>query len=124
MSASGTTGRYRRLRNGDLGCYRPKNLSLVLSEQPVVSVQRRDAIRFGHGRVIERRFDEVLQRVMATRLAHDRLTDVNDFGRVGPEAVDAEDRERSRLNNNFSMPTVLPVICARARLRNCAWPTS
>ena len=59
------------------------------SKQAVVAVERRDAIGFGHGRIVESRLDEVLQRIQAAWLAHDRLADVDNFGSVGPETMDA-----------------------------------
>ncbi len=59
------------------------------SKKAVVAVECRDAIGFGHGRIVESRLDEVLQRVQAAWLAHDRLADVDNFGSVGPEAMDA-----------------------------------
>ena len=60
------------------------------SKQPVQPVESSNAVSLSHRRVIERRIDEVIQRVVFPRLRHDRLADVDDLGRVLPEAVDAE----------------------------------
>ena len=40
------------------------------------------AVGFGHGWIVERGVKEVGDGVFAGRLIHDRLTDVNDLGRV------------------------------------------
>ncbi len=55
-------------------------------KQPVVTVQRRHAIRFGHRRVVERCIDEIQQRIGLPFLRHDRLANVDDLRRVRAEA--------------------------------------
>ena len=60
----------------------------------IVPIQRRYAVGFGHGRIVEGRVDEVQQRISGSRLSHNGLADVNDLGRVHAEAVDAEYLER------------------------------
>ena len=63
-------------------------------KQSVVAVQRRHAVRFRHRRIVKRGVDEVQQRVGLALLRHDRLADVDDFGCVGPETVDAQHLKR------------------------------
>ena len=58
-------------------------------KQSVVAVQRGDSVGFGHGWVIECRVDKVFQCIQWWRLLHDRLTDVDNFGRVGAKAMNA-----------------------------------
>ena len=58
-------------------------------EKAVEPIECRDAICFGHRRVVERRVDEIKQAVCRAGLRQDRLSDVDDFGGVGAEAVNA-----------------------------------
>ena len=63
-------------------------------EQSVVTIESRDAVRFGHGWIIEGSVNEILECVVRCRLLHDRLTDVNDFSGIRAKAVNAQNLER------------------------------
>ena len=71
------------------------------SKQPIVAIERGDAIRLRHGRIVEGRVDEVEQRVGRAGLGHDRLADVHDLRRVGSEAVDAEHLQRLAMKQDL-----------------------
>lgn len=62
-------------------------------KQSVVTIEGRDAVRFGHGWVIEGSVDEVFECIVGRRLFHDRLADVDDFRGIRAKAVDTEDFE-------------------------------
>ena len=66
---------------------------LVL-KQAVVSVERCDPIGFCHGWVVERGVNKVLERIVGSRLFHNRLSDMHNFRGVWAEAVHTEDFER------------------------------
>src|SRR5258708_4117884 len=74
------------------------------SKQPVRAIEGGDAVRFGHGRVVERRVDEIHQRVIRRGLRHDRLADVNDLCGIGAEAMDPQDLQRLAMKQNLQHP--------------------
>ena len=42
---------------------RPRSGAILELKQAIHSIERRDAIRFGHRRIVERCFDKILNRV-------------------------------------------------------------
>ena len=62
---------------------------MVELEQSVVTIESRDAVRFGHGWIIEGSVDEIFECVIRCRLLHDCLADVDDFSGVWSKAVNA-----------------------------------
>jgi hypothetical protein len=64
---------------------------LSLLKESIVAIECRDAVRFGHRRVIEGSIDEVFERIVGVGLFHNGLADVDDFRCVRAEAMDTED---------------------------------
>lgn len=64
------------------------------SENAVEPIERGYAIRFGHGRIVERRIDEVEERIGLAFLGHDGLSDVYDFAGIVAETMHTEQFER------------------------------
>ena len=66
----------------------------VRLEQTVIAVEGSNPVGFSHGWIVERCIDEVLKGVVRSRLLHDRLSDMNDFRRIGSEAMNAQNFQR------------------------------
>ena len=62
-----------------------------ISEKSIESIQRSDTIGFGHGRIVKCRIHEIVEGVGGALLCHDGLPDMDDFGCVGSETMDAKD---------------------------------
>src|SRR5699024_4564262 len=76
----------------------------LISDDPIVAVQGRDSVRFGHGWVVEGSVDEVHQTVGIAFLRHDGLPDMDDFSGLITKAVNSEQLQGFSVKQQLQHP--------------------
>ena len=68
---------------------------------PIKSIERGDAIGFGHCGIVEGGVDEVHERIGLALLCHDGLSNVDDFRCLRAETVDAQNFKGFAVEDDF-----------------------